>query len=113
MTNVLTLTDAEFEREVTRSDVPVLVDYWAPWCAPCRILGPVIEEIAAERVGMLKVAKVNVDDEPRLAELAEVRSIPLVVLYRDGHPVAHAVGAQPKSQLQSTLGLDADIPSAA
>lgn len=98
---------------MTRSDVPVLVDYWAPWCAPCRILGPVIEEIAAERVGMLKVAKVNVDDEPRLAELAGVRSIPLVVLYHDGHPVARAVGAQPKSQLQSTLGLDADIPSAA
>lgn len=109
MTNVLTLTDAEFEREVTRSDVPVLVDYWAPWCGPCRKLGPVIEEIAAERRGMLKVAKVNVDDEPRLAELAGVQGIPLVVLYRDGQPVARAVGAQPKSQLQSALGLDADI----
>lgn len=113
MTNVLTLTDAEFEREVTRSDVPVLADYWAPWCGPCRKLGPVIEQIAAERAGTLKVVKINVDDEPRLAELAGVQGIPLVVLYRDGQPVARAVGALPKVLLESALGLDADMPTAA
>ncbi len=113
MTNVLTLTHADFDREVTRSDMPVIVDYWAPWCAPCRTLGPVIEQIAAAHGGTLKVAKVNVDDEPGLAKLAGVQGIPLVVLYRDGRPVARAVGAQPKHQLERMLGLDADMPSAA
>lgn len=113
MTNVLTLTHADFDREVTQSEVPVVVDYWAPWCAPCRTLGPVIEQLAAEHAGTLKVAKVNVDDEPRLADLAGVQGIPLVVLYRDGRAVAQAVGAQPKQQLERVLGLDADLPSAA
>ncbi len=113
MTKVLTLTHADYEREVLGSEVPVLVDYWAPWCGPCRTLGPVIEEIAAEHAGALKVAKVNVDDEPELADLAGVQGIPLVVLYRDGRPVARAVGAQPKAELKRTLGLDSDMPSAA
>lgn len=112
MTNVRSLTGADFEREVTHSDVPVLVDYWAPWCGPCHTLGPVIEQIAAERAETLKVVKVNVDDEPRLAESAGVQGIPLVVLYRGGQPVARAVGAQPKAQLQSALGLG-DPPIAA
>lgn len=113
MPEIVTLTDADFDREVGRSDVPVLVDYWAPWCGPCRKLGPVIEEIAAERAGTLKVAKVNVDDEPLLADRARVQGIPLVVLYRGGQPVARAVGALPKVHLESALGLDADLSSAA
>jgi thioredoxin len=113
MSHVITLTHDNFDHEVTDSAVPVLVDYWAPWCGPCRVLGPVVDQIAAERAGMLKVAKVNVDEEPHLAELAGVHGIPTVVLYRDGDPVAHAVGAQPKQALEHALGLDAGTKAAA
>jgi thioredoxin 1 len=109
--NVITLTQANFDQEVLASHVPVVVDYWAPWCGPCRMLGPVIEQIAAERAGMVKVGKVNVDDEPGLAERAGVRGIPYVVLYRDGDVAAQAVGAQPKAALEKTLGLEAPAAS--
>jgi thioredoxin 1 len=107
MSNVITLTRANFDAEVLASDVPVVVDYWAPWCGPCRMLGPVIEQIADDRAGTVKVGKVNVDDEPALAERAGVRGIPYVVLYRDGEPAAQAVGAQPRGALERQLGLDA------
>jgi thioredoxin 1 len=107
MSNVITLTHANFDEEVLASDVPVVVDYWAPWCGPCRMLGPVIEQIASERAGTVKVGKVNVDDEPALAERAGVRGIPYVVLYRDGEVAGQAVGAQPKAGLEQSLGLEA------
>jgi thioredoxin len=115
MTDVITLTEANFDKEVLASEVPVLVDYWAPWCGPCRVLGPVIQQIADERAATIKVGKVNVDEEPAVAERAGVRGIPLVVLYRDGEPAAQAIGARPKDALQSALGLDAtaDAPVAA
>jgi len=113
MDNVITLTTENFDAQVLRSRTPVLVDYWAPWCGPCRILGPVVEEIAAERFGSLKVGKVNVDDDPELAELAGVQGIPTIVLYRDGQPTARAVGAQPKRSLEQQLGLDLIPPAAA
>jgi thioredoxin 1 len=103
---VITLTHETFDREVKHSHVPVLVDYWARWCGPCRVVGPVIEQIAAERAGTLKVAKVNVDEEPHLADLAGVRGIPFVVLYHGGRAIAQAVGAQPKDALERALGLD-------
>ena len=106
MSNAITLTEENFEEQVLRSATPVLVDYWAPWCGPCRLLGPVIDQIAAERDGSLKVGKVNVDDQPGLAQQAGVQGIPFVALYRDGHPAAHAVGAQPKPALEQALGLD-------
>jgi thioredoxin 1 len=107
MSNLITLTQANFEEEVLASDVPVVVDYWAPWCGPCRMLGPVIEQIAQDRAGSVKVGKVNVDDEPGLAERAGVRGIPYVVLYRDGEPVAQSVGAQPRAALEQALGIEA------
>ena len=100
---------ADFDRLVSRSAVPIIVDYWAPWCGPCRLLGPVIEQIAEERSATIKVGKVNVDEEPVLADRGGVRGIPFVVLYRDGEPIAHAVGAQPKDALERTLGLDSAL----
>lgn len=113
MSNVIRLTQANFEQEVVGSDVPVLVDYWAPWCGPCRVVGPVIEKIADERAGALKVAKINVDEEPHLSDAAGVQGIPFLVLYREGEPVAHVVGAHPKHTIERALSLDAPADRAA
>jgi thioredoxin 1 len=113
MANAITLTAANFEDQVLRSDVPVLVDYWAACCGPCRVLAPIVDQIAAERAGTLKLGKVNIDEEPELAARAGARSIPFVVLYRDGKAAASAVGALPKYVLERRLGLDDDTPAAA
>jgi thioredoxin 1 len=113
MSNVITFTHDNFDQEVLASEVPVVVDYWAPWCGPCRMLGPVIEQIASERGTTVKVGKVNVDEEPALAERAGVRGIPYVVVYRGGEVAAQAVGAQPKAALERALGLDAPVPAVA
>jgi len=102
----ITLTEQNFQDEVLHSATPVLVDYWASWCGPCRQLAPVIEQIGMERVGKLKVGKVDVDDQPQLAAQAGVQGIPYMVLYRDGRPVTEAVGAQPKRALEAALGLE-------
>ncbi len=113
MSEPITLTQGNFKAEVLDSDVPVLVDYWAAWCGPCRVLGPVVDEIARERAGSLKVGKVDVDAEPELAARAGAMSIPYVVLYNDGEPVARSVGAVPKHRLEAELELVDDLDRAA
>jgi thioredoxin 1 len=113
MSNVITLTQANFDEQVLASELPVIVDYWAPWCRPCRMLGPVVEQIADERATTIKVGKVNVDEEPELADRAGVRGIPFVVVYRDGQPAAQSVGAVPKAALERALGLDEPVALAA
>jgi thioredoxin 1 len=113
MSNMITLTEDNFDAEVLRSDLPVLVDYWADWCGPCHLIAPIIEQIADERAAELKVGKVDVDEQPQLAHLAGVQSIPFVALYRDGMIAAHALGAQPKAALERALGLDGDTRAAA
>ena len=91
-----------FQKEVIQSEQPVLLDFWAPWCGPCRMVGPVLDEIARERAD-IKVAKVNVDEQPELAMQFQVMSIPMLVVFKDGKVVNQAVGARPKAQILSML----------
>lgn len=103
MSNVLDVTDATFESEVLQSDKPVLVDFWAPWCGPCKAIGPVLNEIALEREDGLKIVKVNIDDNQEYAFKLNVMSIPMLVLFKDGQPVDKIVGAHPKSTIEARL----------
>lgn len=101
--NELTLTRENFEEEVLRGDLPVLVDFWATWCGPCRMLAPVIEEIANEYEGKVKVGKVNVDDERELALQFGVNSIPTVMVFQNGEIKATSVGYRPKEEIEQLL----------
>ena len=99
------VTETTFEREVLQSDKPVIVDFWAEWCGPCHAIAPVLDRIADERAGEIKVGKVNIDEEQGLAMRYGIASIPTVVLFKDGEPAAAAIGAQPKQALEKSLGL--------
>ncbi|MGB3402897.1 MAG: thioredoxin [Microcoleaceae cyanobacterium] len=97
------VTDASFKDDVLESKIPVLVDFWAPWCGPCRMVGPVVEEIADQYEGKVKVVKVNTDENPQIAGQYGIRSIPTLMVFKDGQRVDMVVGAVPKTTLSNTL----------
>jgi thioredoxin 1 len=105
--DIVTVTDQDFEEQVLRSELPVLVDFWAPWCGPCHTVAPVVEEIAAEQAGRLRVAKLDVDDSPSTAQQLGVLSIPTLILFRDGQEHGRVIGAQGKDYIVRTLLGDA------
>jgi len=94
-----TLTDATFDENVKASDVPVLVDFWAEWCGPCKMITPVLEEIAQEQAGKVRIAKLNIDDNLDVTRRFDVMSIPTLILFKDGEPTARVIGAKPKAAL--------------
>ncbi len=96
---IVQLDDATFDEHVTASDVPVLVDFWAEWCGPCKVIAPILEEIAQEQAGRLTIAKLNVDDSLGVTRRYDVMSIPTLLLFKNGEPQARLVGAKPKGQL--------------
>ena len=101
--NISEVTDANFQAEVIESHVPVLVDFWAPWCGPCRMVAPVVEEIAEERGDALKVVKLNIDENQNVAMQFNVMSIPTLMLFRNGEVAKTVIGAYPKRKLEAEL----------
>jgi len=101
--HTLDITDDSFEAEVISSDVPVLIDFWASWCGPCKAIAPMVDEIAAEFSGKIKVGKINVDDNPKTPGKFGVRGIPTLIMFKGGEAVDQVVGAIPKSQLEEMI----------
>ena len=99
------VTEATFDEEVLKSEKPVIVDFWAEWCGPCHAVAPVLDKIVEERADEVALVKVNIDEEQGLAIRYGIQSIPTIVLFKDGEPAAAAIGAQPKSMLERSLGL--------
>ena len=100
----VTVTKDNFKAEVLESDIPVLVDFWASWCGPCKMLAPILEEVGREKEGSLKIAKINVDDEPDLANQFGINSIPSVFLFKNGQVANRAVGLMPKAEVLEFIG---------
>ncbi|MGV6989671.1 thioredoxin [Testudinibacter sp. P80/BLE/0925] len=103
MSEVVHATDASFESEVLQSSLPVVLDFWAPWCGPCKMIAPILDEVAVELDGKVKVVKINVDENQQVAAKFGVRSIPTLVVFKEGKPAATQVGALPKNQLISLI----------
>ena len=103
MATITTLTDATFKEVVSTADTPLLVDFWAEWCGPCKMIAPILEELADEQAGRLAIGKVNVDDNLGVAQEYSVLSIPTLILFKGGEPVARLVGAKPKGALLQEL----------
>jgi len=101
MSEGITLTSDNFDQEVLQSPIPVLIDFWAPWCGPCKVIAPFIDELAGEYEGKIKIAKVNIDDESALAERHGIVSIPTLVLYKDGAVEVQKSGASPKRDIEA------------
>lgn len=102
--NVAEFTDETFQADVLNSKQPVLVDFWAPWCGPCRMIAPMVEELASEYAGSVKVGKINIDDNPEMAQKFSVSSIPTLMVFKGGQPVGTPfIGVKPKSELQRAL----------
>jgi thioredoxin 1 len=101
--NITTITDSNFEGEVLKSSQPVLIDFWATWCGPCRAIAPVVEQLAKEYAGKLKVGKVNIDEHPKTPTTYDVRSIPTLLLFKDGKVVGQIVGAVPRPKIEDLI----------
>ena len=103
MTHPIDVTDSSFDEEVIQADTPVLVDFWADWCAPCKMIAPIVEELAGEFDGKIKFAKLDVDSNPKSASSYGIRGIPTMLIFNEGEPVDQVVGAVPKSVLKKKL----------
>jgi thioredoxin 1 len=105
VSEVKTLTDATFDDEVSKSATPMIVDFWAPWCGPCRMVGPVIDQIAEEHAGKVTIGKVNVDENPGTAGKYGIMSIPTIILFKDGEPAKKVIGARSKADFEREFEL--------
>src|SRR5262245_27785199 len=105
MATATAVTEQSFEQDVLQSDKPVIVDFWAEWCGPCHAVAPVLDRIVDESNGELRLVKVNIDEQPALAQRFGFQSIPTMILFKEGEPAAAAIGAQPKTALEKALGI--------